>query len=51
MSKSLKAAFVLALCLTATLQRGASAQQVQVGDDVNVLPVSKSTRQEKHPAR
>ncbi len=41
-NKSLKVAFVLALCLTASLQRGASAQQVQVGENVNVLPVSKA---------
>ncbi len=43
MSKSLKVAVVLALCLTAPLPPGASAQQVRVGDNVNVLPVSKST--------
>ena len=43
MSKSLMAALVLALCLTSSLQRVASAQQVRVGENVNVLPVSKST--------
>ena len=42
MSKSLKAAFVSRSCLTASLQRGASAQQVEVGDNVNVLPVVNS---------
>jgi len=30
---------LLALCLTVSLQGGASAQQVQVGENVNVLPV------------
>jgi hypothetical protein len=42
LSKAPKAAFVLALCLAASLPHGASAQQVQVGDNVNVLPVVNS---------
>jgi hypothetical protein len=39
LNRSRKVAFVLALCLAATLQGVASAQEVQVGDNVNVLPV------------
>ena len=42
MSQFLKAACILALCLTATLQGNVSAQQVQVGENVNVLPVFKT---------
>jgi CARDB len=42
LSKALKVTFVLALCLVASPPRGASAQQVQVGDNVNVLPVVNS---------
>ena len=49
MSKALKVAFVLALCLTVSLPRAASAQQVRVGENVNVLPVSKSTRPGEAP--
>ncbi len=41
LSKSLKVAFAVALCLTAPLQPVASAQ-VSVGENVNVLPVYKS---------
>ena len=41
MSKSLKIVLAVALSLTAPLQREASAQ-VNVGENVNVLPVHKS---------
>ena len=43
MPRSPKVAFVLALCLSASPQPAALAQQVKVGENVNVLPVSKST--------
>jgi hypothetical protein len=39
MKSSQKNTFLLALCLTVSLNGSASAQQVQVGENVNVLPV------------